>query len=77
MRLVRAQRRPLTIRVHVNGAPVLAKASDGHAKHIDASGSVAGVVLQTVVMLPKGAQVSVEYTGDERDATGLLSLRKL
>jgi hypothetical protein len=63
--------------VHVNGAPILAKASDGQAKHIDASGRVAGVTLLTVIMLPRDAQVSVEYVGDEREATGILSLRKL
>ena len=67
----------MTVRVHVNGAPVLAKVSDGQAKHIDASGRVAGVVMLTVVMLPRDAQLSVELVGDEREATGILGLRKL
>lgn len=65
------------MRLHVNGAPALAKASDGQAKHIDATGRIAGVVLQTVVMLPRDARIAVEFVGDEREATGLLSLRKL
>lgn len=65
------------MRILVNAAPVLARASEGQAKQVDASGRVAGVVVHSVVSLPAAASVAVEFVGDEREADGILVLRRL